>query len=246
MTRHPSPVIQEHAPPEAQQNRLGVVVRRRDVVPRDALFIEPSRSQPGVLQRVAPVEVDERRTLKRCLGDTVSEPALHERRRRHRLVAKNTERCDRASSDRRLLGRHRSHDLTGLQQPGRERLIISVQIEVDVVDIRQSCQRRQEPGGHRIRVDRERHTDASTGGIEPQRGQSIVLEQRDLTGHAHHGLTRCRRPGRPASYEQHLTELLLEALQPLADSRRRDVQCARRRVETPAVHNRRDRRSQLR
>jgi hypothetical protein len=73
-----------------------------------------------------------------------------------------------------------------------------------------------------------------------------MLEKRDLAGHSHDRLPCSRRSRRPPAHDEHLPELLLEALEALTHRRRGDMQRTCGRVETALINDRRDGRGQLR
>ena len=68
-------------------------------------------------------------------------------------------------------------------------------------------------------------------------GQRLAFEQRDLAGQAQQRAPGVGRPARLDPADQHLPDVLLERLDPLAHGRRRHVQRPGGRVEAALLHD---------
>ena len=91
-----------------------------------------------------------------------------------------------------------------------------MQVEDDRMPLRDACERGQEPGAERVGVHGERDRDRAIGcRVDAERGERVVLEQRELAREPHDGGARLGRPRRLGAHDEHAPELLLEALHAL-------------------------------
>jgi hypothetical protein len=111
-----------------------------------------------------------------------------------------------------------------------------MQVEDHRMPLGDACERGEEPGGERVRVDGERDRDRAVGSrAESELGERVMFEQRQLPGEAHDGGSGIRRPRGLRAHHEHATELLFERLHALRDRRRREPQPAGGRVEGALV-----------
>ena len=114
-------------------------------------------------------------------------------------------------------------------------LVVEDDLERDPV---QPGERRQHPGGERVRVDDERKRGPHRILLTGQRSIRLGLQQHQLARESKQHAARLRRLDRLAATDEDASALLLERLHALADRRRRDAENSRRGLERPAVNNR--------
>ena len=224
----------EHAPAQAGPDGGCEPLRGRHEVggPCDVAAKDPAHQH--VLQGIGPVPGQRRGRGRRPCGESVREPPLEVGPTRHRHIPHPAQRAHPAAGDRRAFGGHRAHHRPVAQQPGGVVLVLDPDIEQHV---RQSLEHRGEPGRHRVGVDGDCHPYPV---IVPAThfGQRLGLKHRRLRGQPQQGNPGRRRGARLLPHHQHLTDPLLQRLDPLADRRRRHMQAVRRRVEAAQFDHR--------